>query len=432
MLSYAAVFAVAALLTYVVTPAVWRLAVRIGAVVAPDERRVHTRPTPTLGGLAMLAAFLGAMAVAAVLPEFRPVFTASSEPLGVVMAAVVILAVGTLDDLREVSAPAKVAGQVLAGSVLALAGVTMFFFRIPFADFFVLAPDLAFLVTVLWVVGMANAVNLIDGLDGLAAGVVAIAAGALFIYATRLSDAGLLEADNIAPVIVAITCGLCVGFLPHNFSPAKVFMGDGGAMLLGLLMAAATISVGGRTADQFSGQTYFFFAPLFIPFFILGVPIVDTGFAIVRRAVRGASVSQADKAHLHHRLMQMGHGPRRSVLILWTWTAMLSGVVLVPTFTNQGNAVVPFAVAALGVLLYTFFHPGVRTPLSPSPEVKLFDQEAPWPEPATNGGTGNGNGSNRPGEVGPEVTVPAPRAPSSPAPPPPPPPGHLRPPRPVP
>ncbi|HEX2274555.1 MAG TPA: MraY family glycosyltransferase [Acidimicrobiales bacterium] len=430
MLSYAVVFAVAAVVTYVVTPAVWRRAVRVGAVVAPDERRVHTRPTPTLGGLAMLAAFLGAMAVAAVLPEFRPVFTASSEPLGVVMAAVVILAVGTLDDLREVSAPAKLAGQVLAGSVLALAGVTMFYFRIPFADFLVLAPDLAFLVTVLWVVGMANAVNFIDGLDGLAAGIVAIAAGALFIYATRLSDAGLLEADNMAPLIVAIACGLCVGFLPHNFSPAKVFMGDGGAMLLGLLMAAATISVGGRTADQFSGQTYFFFAPLFIPFFILGVPILDTGFAIVRRAVRGASVSQADKAHLHHRLMQMGHGPRRSVLILWTWTAMLSGVVLVPTFTNQGNALVPFLVAGLGVLLYTFFHPGVRTPLAPAPEVKVFDQEAPWPEPAANGGDGKRSGG--PNKVRQQLAVPRRQPPSSPAPPAPPPPGHLRPPRPVP
>jgi UDP-GlcNAc:undecaprenyl-phosphate GlcNAc-1-phosphate transferase len=431
VLSYAVVFAVAALVTYAVTPAVWRLAVRVGAVVAPGERRVHTRPTPTLGGMAMLVAFLGAMAVAAVLPEFRPVFTASSEPLGLVMAAVVILAVGTLDDLRDVSAPAKLAGQVLAGSVLALAGVTMFYFRIPFADFFVLAPDLAFLVTVLWVVGMANAVNFIDGLDGLAAGIIAIAAGALFIYATRLSDAGLLEADNMAPLIVAIACGLCVGFLPHNFSPAKVFMGDGGAMLLGLLMAAATISVGGRTADQFSGQTYFFFAPLLIPFFILGVPILDTGFAIVRRAVRGASVSQADKEHLHHRLMQMGHGPRRSVLILWTWTAMLSGVVLVPTFTNQGNAVVPFLVAALGVLLYTFFHPGVRLPLPPAPELKVFDQEAPWPEPATNGGNGNGNGKDetRPTKVSPQVAVPRQQSPSSP---PPPPPGHLRPPRPVP
>jgi UDP-GlcNAc:undecaprenyl-phosphate GlcNAc-1-phosphate transferase len=295
------------------------------------------------------------------------------------MAAVVILSVGVLDDLRDVSAPAKVAGQVFGGSVLALAGVTMFFFRIPFADFVVLSPDLAFLVTVLWVVGMANAVNLIDGLDGLAAGVVGIAAFALFIYANRLSGAGLLEPENMASLIMVITCGVCVGFLPHNFSPAKVFMGDGGALLLGLLMAAATISVGGRTADQFSGQTYFFFAPLFIPFFILGVPIADTGFAILRRAISRASVSEADKAHLHHRLMEMGHGPRRSVLILWAWTAVLSGVVLVPTFTNQGNAIVPFLVAGLGVLLYTFFHPLVRKP----PRAGVFDQEAPWvPPPA--------------------------------------------------
>jgi len=377
VLSYGLVFGVAAVVTYLITPATCRLAVTVGAVVKPDERRVHTRPTPTLGGVGMLLAFLVAMGVAALLPQFRSIFTASSEPLGLVMAAVVILSVGVLDDMRDVSAPAKVAGQVFGGSVLALAGVTMFFFRIPFADFVVLSPDLAFLVTVLWVVGMANAVNLIDGLDGLAAGVVGIAALALFIYANRLSGAGLLEPENMASLTMAITCGVCVGFLPHNFSPAKVFMGDGGAMLLGLLMAAATISVGGRTADQFSGQTYFFFAPLFIPFFILGVPIVDTGFAILRRAVRRASVSEADKAHLHHRLMEMGHGPRRSVLILWAWTALLSGVVLVPTFTNQGNAIVPVLVAGLGILLYTFFHPMVRR----HPPTGVFDQEAPWTPP---------------------------------------------------
>lgn len=414
VLSYGIVFAVAALVTYAVTPAVWRLAVRLGAVVKPDERRVHLRPTPTLGGLGMFVAFVAALGVAIALPQFRPIFTSSSEPLGIVMAGVVILAIGALDDLREVSAPAKVAGQVLAGSVLGLAGVTMFFFRIPFADFIVLSPDLAFLVTVLWVVGMANAVNLIDGLDGLAAGVVAIAALALFVYSNRLTGAGLLEPENSASLMMAITCGLCVGFLPHNFSPAKVFMGDGGAMLLGLLMAAATISVGGRTADQFSGQTYFFFAPLFIPFFILGVPIVDTGFAIVRRAVNRASVSTADKNHLHHRLMQMGHGPRRSVLILWAWTAVLSGVVLVPTFTNQGNAVVPFLVAALGVVLYTFFHPNVRlrSASASSAGSGPFDQEAPWSPPENNGSAPGPNGHD-----GPRVASGN---------------GHLRPPRPVP
>ncbi|MGH9226636.1 MAG: glycosyltransferase family 4 protein [Acidimicrobiales bacterium] len=376
LVSYAVVFGVAALVTWVLTPPVWRLAIRWGAVVKPDERRIHLRPTPTLGGIAMLAGLLAAMAVASLLPDLQPVFENSSEPLGLVLAALVILAVGALDDVRDVSAPAKVAGQVLAGSVLAWFGVTMFYFRIPFADFVVLSPDVSFLITVLWVVGTANAVNLIDGLDGLAAGVLAIAGAAFFFYSWRLLDVGLLDTATVAPLAVAIACGLSIGFLPHNFHPAKVFMGDGGAMLLGLLMAAATISVGGRTADQFSGQTYFFFAPLVIPFIILGVPFVDTAFAIVRRAVRRVALSEADKEHLHHRLMNLGHGPRRSVLILWVWTAILSGVVLVPTYTNQGNAVVPFLLCALAVVLFTLFHPGVRPPRTKD----LADDAAVWPK----------------------------------------------------
>ena len=377
MWRYGVVFVVAAAVTFALTPAVWRMAVRWGAVVRPDERRIHERPTPTLGGIAMLAALLVALAVAFLLPGFRPVFD-SSEPFGLALAAVVILAIGMLDDLREVSAPAKVAGQVFAASVLGLAGVVMFYFRVPFADFYVLSPDLGFLLTVLWVVAMANAVNLIDGLDGLAAGVVAIAAGAFFIYSYRLSDVGLLTSDNMAPLVMAATCGICVGFLPHNLHPAKVFMGDSGSLLLGLLMAASTISVGGRTADQFSGQTYFFFAPLVIPFVILGVPFVDTALAIVRRARRKTSLSQADKEHLHHRLMRQGHGQMRSVIILWAWTAILSGVVLVPTYTNQGNAVVPFAVAGLAVLLYTLFHPGVR---QTARQLEEDDDSAVWPKP---------------------------------------------------
>lgn len=358
--AYAIVFAVAVGVCFALTPMVWRLAIRIGAVVPPDERRVHLRPTPTLGGLAMLGGLLAAMAVAYNLDALQPVFANTSEPLGVVVAAVVILAVGVLDDLRDVSAPAKVAGQVFAGSMLGLAGVTMFYFRIPFGDFVVLSPDLGFLLTVVWVVALANAVNLIDGLDGLATGVVAIAAAAFFLYSNRLSDVGLIGPESVAPLLMVITCGLCLGFLPHNFNPARVFMGDGGALLLGLLLASATITVGGRTADQFSGQTFFFFAPLVIPFFILGVPFLDVTLAVVRRARRGVSLAEADKDHLHHRLMALGHGPRRSVAILWAWTAILSGVVLVPTFTGQGNALAPFLVGALAMGLYTWFHPGAR------------------------------------------------------------------------
>jgi UDP-GlcNAc:undecaprenyl-phosphate GlcNAc-1-phosphate transferase len=359
---YLLVLAVAVAVTAAATPVVRRLAERFGAVVAPDERRVHLRPTATLGGLAMFLGFLAGMAAASRLGQFDPVFEGTSEPVGIILAATIIFLVGMIDDLREVSAPAKVAGQVLAGGVLSLLGVTMLYFRIPFGDFLALSPDLAPLITVLWVIGMANAVNLIDGLDGLAAGIVAIAAGAFALYSSKLFDLGLLPnaSNSISPLIAVIVLGMCVGFLPFNFHPARIFMGDGGALLLGLLMASSTLLVGGQTAEDVSGSTFFFFAPLFIPFFILGVPILDTVFAIIRRASRRTGVAVADKEHLHHRLMRLGHGQRRAVLILWAWTAILSGFALYPVFTDKGNAVVPFGAAALAVALYTVLHPEVR------------------------------------------------------------------------
>lgn len=378
MVGYATVFAVAAFVTFTLTPVVRRVSIRVGAVVAPGERRVHASPTPTLGGGAMFAGFLCAMAVAWFIPQFRNnVFDQSSEPLGVVLGAAVIFFVGLLDDLRDVSAPAKLAGQVAAAMALYWLGVTMFFFRVPFADVVVLSPDIIPLVTVVWVAMMSNAVNLIDGLDGLAAGIVAIAALAFFLYADRLFKSGVLPADNIAPLIAAIVVGMCIGFLPHNFHPARIFMGDSGALLLGLLMAASTMVVGGRADQPFSGQTYFFFAPIVIPFFILGVPIIDTAFALVRRAIRRVGVAEADKEHLHHRLMRLGHGQRRSVLILWAWTAILSGIVLIPTYTDRGNAIVPFLVAATAVALYTLFHPGVRAARALADEADALQQELP-------------------------------------------------------
>jgi len=372
---YLIVLAVAVAVTAAATPVVRRLAERFGAVVAPDERRVHLRPTATLGGLAMFLGFLAGMAAASRLGQFDPVFEGTSEPVGIILAATIIFLVGMIDDLREVSAPAKVAGQVLAGGVLSLLGVTMLYFRIPFGDFLALSPDLAPLITVLWVIGMANAVNLIDGLDGLAAGIVAIAAGAFALYSSRLFDLGLLPnaSNSISPLIAVIVLGMCVGFLPFNFHPARIFMGDGGALLLGLLMASSTLLVGGQTAEDVSGSTFFFFAPLFIPFFILGVPILDTVFAIIRRASRRTGVAVADKEHLHHRLMRLGHGQRRAVLILWAWTAILSGFALYPVFTDKGNAVVPFGAAALAVALYTVLHPEVRRTRSGEPDQLELD-----------------------------------------------------------
>jgi UDP-GlcNAc:undecaprenyl-phosphate GlcNAc-1-phosphate transferase len=362
---YAIVFVASLVATLGLTPIVRRLAVRRGVVVPPSERRVHERPTPNVGGIAMLIGLLVGLGVAWASGRFTDVFQSSSAPLGVVAASILIFSVGLVDELRKVhgegvSAPAKLAGMVLAGSVLSLAGVSTIFFRVPFLGVFSLTPDLSAFITVVWVVGMANAINLIDGLDGLAAGVTAIAAGCFFAYGLRLDDAGVLAPGNIGPLLAVITLGICLGFLPYNFHPARIFMGDCGALLLGLLMAASTMAVGGSTDAEFSGSSFFFFAPLFIPLVILGVPIIDTVFAIVRRATRRAGVATADKEHLHHRLMRLGHGQRRSVLILWGWTALLSGMVLYPTYTGRGDALVPIGIAGLALALFTVFHPGAR------------------------------------------------------------------------
>jgi UDP-GlcNAc:undecaprenyl-phosphate GlcNAc-1-phosphate transferase len=354
---YFVVIAAAAAVTFFTTPLLRRLSFRVGAVQRPDERRVHTVPTALLGGAAILLGFLAGMAAAWRTSGFAPAFEASTAPLGVAIAAVLMYVVGQVDDLRDVSPPAKIAGTVLAGSVLSLSGVSILFFRIPFAGLISLSPDLSALLTVVWVIGMSTAINYVDGLDGLAAGIVAIGAGALLLYCERLNDVGVIGPDNVGPVIAACVLGACLGFLPHNVHPAKIFMGDAGALLLGLLMAAATIAVGGNTDTPFSGQTFFFFAPLFIPLVILGVPIIDTAFSIVRRARKGAGVTVADKDHLHHRLVRLGHGQRRSVLILWTWTALLSSLVLYPTYTGKGDAIVPLGVAGLALVLFTLFAP---------------------------------------------------------------------------
>ena len=358
---YVLIGAVAAIVTFVSTPVVIRLANRFGWIVQPDDRRVHTRPTPDVGGIAMFIGFVVALGLAWQMDRFSFVFDNNSEPLGVLLAAVVIFATGLFDDVREMSGPGKVTGAVIAALVLVWFGVTMFYFRVPFLDVFVLSDDWIPLITILWVLGMTQAINLIDGL---AAGIVAIAASAFFLYSRRLDDLDALLQPNIGPLVAIIAVGVCVGFLPHNFNPAKIFMGDSGALLLGLLMAVSTGVVGGRadpeSATYTPGQTYFFLAPLFIPLFILGVPILDTLFAILRRAAKRQGVATADKGHLHHRLMNLGHGQRRSVLIMWLWTAILSGFVLYPIFTKARTALIPIGTAAIALSLFTVLHPEVR------------------------------------------------------------------------
>jgi UDP-GlcNAc:undecaprenyl-phosphate/decaprenyl-phosphate GlcNAc-1-phosphate transferase len=364
--SYLLIGLVAAVATFICTPIVERVARRLGLVVEPDDRRVHAVATPDVGGIAMFIGLMTALGVARLDDHFDRVFARNSEPRGVALAASVMFLVGLIDDIREISAPAKVVGTVAVAILLVNDGVTMYSFRFPYLGAFTISDDWMLVVTVLWLLVMTQAINLIDGLDGLAAGIVAIGASAYFIYSLRLSDpnVAVLPLPTIAPLIAIVTVGICVGFLPHNFNPAKIFMGDGGALLLGLLVAVSTSVVGGRAGSDpqsgYAGQTYFFLAPLVIPLFILGVPILDTLFAIVRRATRRQGVATADKGHLHHRLMEMGHGQRRSVMILWGWTALLSAMVLYPVLTQSFVSYVPIGAGMLGLLLYTMFHPQIR------------------------------------------------------------------------
>ena len=302
------------------------IATRIGFVDEPDERRIHTKVTPNGGGVAMFVAFLVAIIVASRIPALHGIFQGSSEPLGVVLG--LHRDRGRRPDRRRPRhvRPAKMSGQVLAAMVLVFLGVTMFWFKLPFAGLIVLSSF-----------GDPAAHRPMGDRDderrqlhrrprrprcrdrrdrrrrdsGLRAAPDAV----------RVSS----EATTSARSCAVIACGVCLGFLPHNFHPARVFMGDAGALFLGLLMAVSTMVIGGRTTDV-TGQTYFFFAPLLIPLFILGVPIVDMAFAFVRRTAKGTQFHSPDKDHIHHRLLRLGHGPRRTVVILWGWTAVLSGI----------------------------------------------------------------------------------------------------------
>jgi UDP-GlcNAc:undecaprenyl-phosphate GlcNAc-1-phosphate transferase len=295
--------------------------------------------------------------------RFSGLFEANSESIGVLLGAALILVVGVVDDVREISAPARVVATIATGMILVWFGVTMFYFRIPFLGVLQLSNDWVPIVTVVWLLAMTQAVNLIDGLDGLAAGIVAIGSIAFFIYSRHLSGLGLLSEPNIGPLVAIITVGVCIGFLPFNFNGASIFMGDGGAYLLGFLVAVSTSVVGGRadpTTQAFSGQTYFFLAPIAIPLIILGVPVFDVLFAIVRRVSKRQGFATADKGHLHHRLINLGHGPRRAVAILWLWTALLSAFVLYPAFNRTTTNYAPFGLLGLVLFLYTVLHPDLE------------------------------------------------------------------------
>jgi UDP-GlcNAc:undecaprenyl-phosphate GlcNAc-1-phosphate transferase len=327
VVAYLIVFLVAAGTTFALTPLVRRFAIRFGVIDAPSERKLHTVPTPTMGGLAMWAGFLVAIGVSRLLPFFEPMNASSVEPLAAVVTCTLMVGLGAIDDRRGTSALAKLSAQIFIAGILILLGVQLLFFVLPGEGLAVLGADEAVPLTILWVLAAANAINLVDGLDGLAAGMVAIAAATFFIYMVRGAD--LSESASVAALLSAITVGVCLGFLPWNFHPARIFMGDTGSMLLGMLVAVATISgVGLNPSPPERGDVAVIALPLLVPLLVLAIPLLDVLLAIVRRTRKGLGIAHADKEHIFHRLMDIGHGHRQTVLLMYLWSALVCGSAL--------------------------------------------------------------------------------------------------------
>jgi UDP-GlcNAc:undecaprenyl-phosphate/decaprenyl-phosphate GlcNAc-1-phosphate transferase len=350
--AYVVVFLAAVAVTFLLTPAVRRLATRVGAIDRPSDRKVHPTPKPTMGGLAMYGGFLAALLASRFLPLFSDMNKVSPEPLGAAVACTLIVGLGVVDDKRGITALTKFTGQVFIAGVLSLLGVQLAYFWTPWTGILVLTPDLAVLLTVVWVVVVVNAVNLLDGLDGLAAGMTAIAATAFFVYVVR--SGSLFGTASPAALLSVIAAGIAVGFLPWNFHPAKIFMGDTGAMLLGMLLAIATISGVGRNPIPPSGRDLAALAgPVVVTLLILFIPFLDVVLAVARRTWRREGIGHADKEHLHHRLLDVGHTQRRAVLLMYLWSALISGGALAIGLIKGRLAVGLILLAAVLLILAT-------------------------------------------------------------------------------
>ncbi|HEY8557455.1 MAG TPA: MraY family glycosyltransferase, partial [Actinomycetes bacterium] len=287
-----------------------------------------------------------------------------SEAAGIAIGASLMVGIGIVDDLKGLSAPVKLAGQILAATAMTFYGVQVLFFWLPsfgplHEGVISLAPELGVPITVLVVLVTVNAVNLVDGLDGLAAGLVAIGAMAYFVYSYRTGNTGLIAEDSPAPLLSALLFGVCIGFLPHNFNPARIFMGDTGSMLLGTLLAGATITGIGRTTQPQAGDQFALLIPVAIPLLVLALPFLDTLLAVGRRMRSGAGIMTADKQHLHHRLLEIGHSHRRAVLILYAWSALLAGSVVALSFTGP-RRVLPFFLVVVACGIFGLLSPRWR------------------------------------------------------------------------
>jgi UDP-GlcNAc:undecaprenyl-phosphate GlcNAc-1-phosphate transferase len=331
VIAYLFVFIASAGTTFALTPLVRRLAIRFHAVDEPNDRKVHPTPRPTMGGFAMYGGMLAGLGLSRLLPFFSDMNRGSREPVAALVAGTLILILGAVDDRRGIMALTKFTGQVFVVGVAVLLGVQLLYiFTLggpKGGHILVVGGDTGVLLTFVWTLTVVNAVNLLDGLDGLAAGMVAIAASVFFISTVRTP--GFYGFASSAALLAVIIAGICLGFLPWNFYPAKIFMGDSGAMLLGMLLAIATISSGGRNFVPLSaGDLVQALGAVLVPLLVLLIPFLDVALAIVRRTWRHQGLGQADKEHIHHRLMEIGHTHRQAVLLMYLWSVLISGSAL--------------------------------------------------------------------------------------------------------
>lgn len=317
-------FFVAVFIAYITTPLAKKIANKIGAIDVPkDERRVHKTPIPRLGGLAIYAATIISMLI------FLPL---DKKLIYIMLGATIIVITGIIDDIKPLSAKIKLLAQILAAAVLVLGDIKIDFITKPFSsgDELLYLKAFSIPVTIFWVVGITNTLNLIDGLDGLAAGVASIAAMSLLFVASRFGYVSVM-------IMSAILAGSAFGFLPYNFNPAKIFMGDTGALFLGYMLSVIAIEGVMKSVAAIA---------IIVPILILGLPIFDTTFAIFRRVKNKRPIMEADKGHLHHRLLAKGFSQKKTVLILYSVSAFLGG-----TAVFLAEVEIHKAIIMLGVLI---------------------------------------------------------------------------------
>ena len=353
MREYLITLLISAALCYLITPLVRSQAILFGAVAGIRERDIHSTPTARWGGVAMWVAMTLTFLIVGNLPLVGKSF--GHEAQGIFLASTAIVLLGMADDRFELDALTKLAGQVFTAGILLIYGIQILW--LPINGVITLPPSIGQLLTVLIVLVVVNAVNFIDGMDGLAAGVVAISGIAFFAFAYLLAvDYGFSRAG--APsLITAVLIGICLGFLPHNLSPAKIFMGDSGSMLLGLLLSVSAITLTGQVdpnaiSAEKLGPTLL---PLLLPFAVLAIPFLDLVLAVSRRVKAGKSPFAPDNLHLHHRLLNAGNSTGQTVLIVYLWTATIAFPVTVLAFAPWWIAVLTalfFALLSAVVMKY--------------------------------------------------------------------------------